>query len=354
MNSYKIYTRKTMGLDNRVWRFMFGIIILAVLLLSYRISDKKKCVSFSFEVRSLGMHSPDTFYTNEPISFVASVNSKDISWDFNDNSAGTGPSVTHQFLNEGIFLVTASSNSLCKAEKQITITNHPKAVVQQPDSIVNGKIYGVTSCKIFTEQKFAWSGVASSYEWSVPDHESLGTRTGQVATYVFKYPATYTIQVELDHDRTKRHTLEVVVLDDQKPKPIQIIQPGPILPYPPRPDTGKHTPVLPPIYADSTNGTHPHGPIKIGPLTLLDRLKEVISNGKTVQDFADYGIYGSTPVFINGKDHKTFAWLCSDISKTKKVGVFPFKKTVPATLETAVIHRENGIITGIDVEYKFK
>ena len=354
MNPNRIFTKKTMGLDNRVWRLLFAMILLPLGLLSYRLMDEKKCTSFSITVKTLGVHSNEVFYTGETLSFIASTSSKDISWDFGDNTSDVGASVHHEFLKEGIFLVTAKSNTLCQTEKLITIKKRP-VVVQQSENTA-ASIAGPSSCYTFTEQIFTFPGTAQSYEWSVPNHQSLGIKTGQTITYTFPYAGIYTVQVELDHDRRKRYRLDVTVDNEIKPKsplpekisPLIIPNnPPPKEIIPPEP-----TPVPRPAAPDTTAAEAPVNKILIiSDVTFLAYLEKVMNKEMAVQDFEKYGISANTPVVVNDnkKEKKTFGELCEDISSKKKKLIL-FKKKI--RLESAQLHRINKLVTVVDVHYK--
>lgn len=191
-----------MGLDNRVWRLMFLMILLPLGLLSYRLIDNdEKCTPFSFKIRTLSLHEDNVYYTGEVLSFTASIPSDNIDWDFGDNTAGTGgENVHHQFLREGRYPVKATGNSLCPFEREIIIQN-PPVVVQSSDP-VRGKIVGPKSFNVFTPQKFTYPGSAASYEWTVQNHPIYAER-GRTVSFTFTLPGSYTIQVELDGDPKK-------------------------------------------------------------------------------------------------------------------------------------------------------
>ncbi|MEO6328783.1 MAG: PKD domain-containing protein [Ginsengibacter sp.] len=357
MNPYRIYTRKTMGLDNRVWRLMFVIILLSVGLLSYRLLDKEKCISFSFAVKALGLHTNDVFYTGETLSFIASTPSKEISWNFGDNTGSLGATVYHQFLKEGIYLVTAGSNSLCKIEKEITVKNQP-VVVQSADNAA-GTIAGRVSCYTYEEQIYSYTGSAKSYDWSVPNHQSLGTKSGQTITYTFPYAGKYTLQVELDGDRNKRHVLEVIVEDKVKPKSQvseKVTQLIPYTPPPPAPQRQEELPppVIKPAEPDLTRAEPSNNKIFIAPVTFKEYLKKVANKEMGVQDFDKYLCGGGgTPVIVNGNknDVTTFSSLCQEISGKKKKLIFG-KKTVE--IIDVQLQKINGCVTIIDVHYKWQ
>ena len=48
---------------------MFIIIILAIGLLSYTLADRKECVTFTFNIKAITIHTGNTYYTDETLSF---------------------------------------------------------------------------------------------------------------------------------------------------------------------------------------------------------------------------------------------------------------------------------------------
>lgn len=351
MNPNQIFTRKTMELDNRVWRLMLIVIFLSMGLLSYRLLDKEKCTSFSVKVKTLGLHANDVFYTGETLSFIASIPSKDISWNFGDHTGSLGATVYHQFLKEGTFIITAGSNALCTTEQEITIKNRP-VVIKSLDSIV-GNIAGPSSCYTFTEQIFTFTGSAKSYEWSIPNHQSLGNKSGQTIKYTFTYAGKYTVQVELDHDRNKRYFFDVTVEETIKKKTHD--EDVGILVSPTPPPIGKQedSATKPPPEPDTTPTTppKPSGPLYLADPIFQEYLLDVIRGTKAVQDFEKYfcGGAGETPVIANGKREKrNFAWLCKELQDKK--GIPGLKRKIK--LKSAVLHRINGCVNLIEVSYR--
>ena len=62
MNSNRILTRKTFGLDHRVWRVMIVLFVLATGLYSYKLIDKPKCTQVDFKIKTIDN---DSVYFNK-------------------------------------------------------------------------------------------------------------------------------------------------------------------------------------------------------------------------------------------------------------------------------------------------
>lgn len=353
MNPYRIYTRQTLGLDNMVWLLMIIILILSLGLLSYKVIDKKECVSFTFKVRNLGLHNDSVFYVGDILSFNASIASQDIDWDFGDNNGASGAYVSHVFLKEGPFLITARSNSLCSVVKEIIIKAPLPDTAAQSQTFATGKIIGNASFTINTNQKFSYPLQATSYEWTVQNQPDFGIKRGQKVSFSFPYSGSYRIKVRLDSSLTKMDYLDVEVLDESKPKSKNEAIPV-LIPRAPAPAP------LPPVNKgiDSTSNKPKAIPIKfIADKLFLNYLEQVENKTMTISDFKDYGINETTPVIANGAEHHDFKWLCDQLTEKKEsrkkfAGITISTKHIK--LASANLQRMNGIVSIINVSYNYK
>ena len=201
MNSNSIYTRKTFGLDKTVWLVMLAAIIIPSGLLSYTLISKKDCVPVKFTFSSFSTHAGNIFRTDETISFNAS--SKDITWDFGDHSGNAyGQYFEHKFLSQGDYYVKAKSDLGCDTIQKIVI------VKPKQDSIIEitGPDNTVTGSTVY----FKYPVKANHYEWSVTDHTGFVIQKTPTAKFIFPVKGTFTIQVNLDNDPTKRATKVIV------------------------------------------------------------------------------------------------------------------------------------------------
>ena len=343
-----------MGLDNRVWRTLLIMILIPLFFMSYRlITHDVKCTPITFKATSLSFRENGIYYTGDVLSFTASIPSESIDWSFGDNTSDAGENVHHQYMNEGKYLVRASGNSLCAYQIEINIQNRPSA--PSANRTYKGKISGQTTFYSKSDQTFTYPDAAGSYKWSVNGKPNLGTKMGQTVSFKFPSKGSYTIHVMLDGDANKWDELEVSVVDEvisgpnPKPRPIgiEVGGGGPII------DITKDTSVHAPI--DSiVKPPEPAGPRMLSPVTLKLYLEAVQRKEKTVADFKPYGIVESTPVVANGKEYQNFGWLCNEIIKTRKSGIWPFKKTESVVLGEVSIQRINNIVSVINVSYEYK
>ena len=353
MNPSRIFTRQTLGLDNKVWLVMIAVIAVSLGLLSYNVIHKKECADFTFNVRNLGSPNDSVFYVGDILSFSASNKSQDINWDFGDNDRTTGIYVSHAFMKEGAYLVRANSNSLCPVIKEIIVKVPLTTIEAQSDAFITGKIIGNSTCTINTSQIFSYPGQAKSYEWSVQNQPKFGIKKGQSVSFSFPYPGSYKIQVRLDNDFTKLDFLELQVLDVTRSQ--RNMEEVPILiPRAPAPPSQNPPPNKKEI--DTVVIKIKEKSIQIiNDKLFLSYLEDVINKTKEVSDFADYGIKENTPVIVNGKEHRDFKWLCKELPKIKKndvLGITTSKKQVK--LETASLQRTNNIVSIINVTYSWK
>lgn len=354
MNSYRIYTRQTLGLDNRVWLLMIIILVLSLGLLSYKVIDKKECVPFTFKVSNLGLHNDSVFYVGDILSFDASVASQDITWDFGDNNGASGAYVSHVFLKEGPFQITAKSNSLCTVAKEIIIKALPPDSTPLSGTFSRGKIIGNSSFTINSNEKFSYPLQAKSYEWSVQNQPDFGIKRGQKVSFSFPYSGSYRIRVQLDGDLTKTDYLDVEVLDDvkfkSKKESIPVLIPRAAAPEP-APSVNKGI--------DSTLNKPKVNSIKhIADQLFLTFLEQVENKTMTIPDFKEYGINEKTPVIANGQEHQDFKWLCDQLTEKKESHKTLFGITISTKhikLESAnLLSMNNGIVSIINVSYKYK
>ena len=219
MKSERIYNKKSLGLDNNIWRVMLVMIIFSLGLLSYKLAEKKKCNPFTYRIKHSSLDS--VFYVGEILQFSASVNNAEVNWDFNDNSeAGEGPVVTHKYSKPGKYNVTASILD-CGNSQELTVITVPAPEMKTDNISTDNKILGRSMTYEGTEEKFTCLAAANYYEWTVTNHpeKKYKVRNGPIAKFEFSSAGKYTIQVELNHDRKKRYQKEVIVSSIVKSKP---------------------------------------------------------------------------------------------------------------------------------------
>jgi len=332
MNPNKIFTRQLMGLDYRVWRVLLILVIVCLALVSYRLIDLKKCTPVNFLIKTIAVHTDSVYGIGESLSFIASTSQDEITWDFGDNSDKvTGQYVTHAFSSEGSYKVSASTGTSCQTIKQITVK---KAVVVKPKddgSFAGEEIVGPVSTMEGNEEIFTFMVTADFYEWSIANFPKM-TRTGSSAKFQFPGAGKYTVQVTLDHDRTKRYTKEVTVEarpNEKSPIPDNI---KPLLPddVKPLPDPNKN--------------------VKISDAIFMSYLQKVVDKKMAARDFDNYLCYkGETKVVSNG-ELMSFNAFCDEISgKTRR----KFLGRTKIKIQSAEMRRDTeGCVNIIEVKYK--
>ncbi|MEO8961528.1 MAG: PKD domain-containing protein [Ginsengibacter sp.] len=360
MNANRIYTRKTLGLDNMVWIFMILIVIMAVGLLSYRLADRKECVPFTFNIKAISINSGSVFYTDETLSFSASLNAQNIQWNFGDNSnLQTGQYVTHRFKNPGKFFVTASTVPGCETIKEIIVKVPLPApvVIDSANGDTGEKVIGHTTTFTGTNEVYVCSEIGTSYDWAIVNRPAIRPKSlGSTASFLFTNAGKYTIQVTVDNDRNKRYFKDITVenvatVKNEVPDNIKRLIPLPeIQPEPPVENTKPVPPAQPqlPVPEAPSNKT-----IALGNVAFRDYLQKVMNNEMNASDFDKYLCGGgSTKVILNGdkNDIQTFTSLCKFLKEGKVKKMVFFKKKIK--LESVALHRDNeGCVTLIDVKY---
>lgn len=368
MNANRIYTRKLLGLDNKVWLFMISVIILAIGLLSYRLADRKECIPFTFSIKAINIHTDGFFYTDETLSFSASIKTQNIQWDFGDNSRPqTGQFVTHRFTKEGKFFINASTVPGCETIKEITV----KAPLPTPLAIDSSrvdtgeKIIGHTTTFSGTNEVYVCAAIGNSYDWAIVNRPAIKPQSlGSTANFQFPNAGKYTIQVTVDNDRNKRYFKDITVENVASPKSevpekitrlIPLPQQAPAQNQPQeRPNAAPQANPQPTSPVTDASANKPSNSKKIvGNAAFKEYLEKFMSNDMEAADFDRYLCGGgSTKVIMNGdkSDMKTFTSLCKFLREGKIKKAVIFKKKIK--LESVTLHRDNdNCIILIDVNY---
>ena len=357
MNSYNIFNRKIMGLDTRVWRTMFFVIIVSTGILGYKFLDKDACIPFKIDTGK-NAHADSFYFIRENIKFFASVSTENVSWDFKDNSTSTshGRVVTHSFQNEGQYYVTAIVNAGCEETRLITVKNRPKpGFVNEP---LGREIIGPSATYAGQEEEYISPALADSiYEWEVLYHPEIRTQNGEKAKFKFDKGGTFTILLTLDGNRIKSYTRRVIVedLNIQKPKMPEDV---PFLVRKKLPDDGnvpEKPEVIEPAKVNDPVVEDPKVPNTkaLADDTFKGYLQKLVESEMTESEFYKYLCGGgSTAVVVNGdRNSKTFNWLCQDI-KGKKARPKFYKRKKFISIESIRLHRdETGCVIKIEVEY---
>ena len=333
MNSERILTRKTLGLDHRVWRVMMLLFVLSIGLFGYTLIDTQKCIPVDFKIKTID--NDTVFSTDEILSFSSLRFEKNITWDFGDNSPkGTGTFITHRFATEGKYFIKVTINSDCQFIKPITVR---KAIVESLTSSNKEQIAGHPSTFVGTGESYTSLLSAKTYEWAIENHPEYGLINGQSVNYKFTSAGDFTIKLTLNKDRFKIYRKSVTVVENEKPKQVEKIDK--LIDYDKLAKLDKEKSVK----------------TTISELTFKEYLGKVIGGQFFAKDFNDYlCIEGKTPTIINSKADRqvTFEQACAELNgkrRSKFLGLG--KKAIH--IKSVRLNRDNeNCITLIEIKYE--
>jgi PKD domain len=332
MNSERILTRKTLGLDHRVWRVMILLLVLSVGLFGYTLIDTKKCIPVDFKIKTIDNDS--VYYTDEILSFSTLRFEKNITWDFNDNSpTGTGTFITHRFATEGKYFIKVTVNSDCQFVKPITVR---KAIVE---SLTNTKeqIDGHPSTFVGAGETYTSLLSAETYEWNIENHPEYGLLNGQSVNYKFLSPGDFTIKLTLNKDRFKIYRKSVTVVENEKPKQVEKIDK--LIDYDKLAKMDKEKSVK----------------TSISELTFKEYLGKVVDGQFFAKDFNDYLCSeGKTPTILNSKADRqvTFEQACAELNGKRRSKFMGLGKKAIHIKSVRLNKDKDNCITLIEIKYE--
>ena len=322
MKNSAIFTKKSMGLDNKVWVSMLIVILLSFGLYGYRLIDNsinKACIPVAVKINGQLNTDSLTFSINERLFFSASnVPGSDVNWFFSDNNEKQeGYTTSHIFRKTGIFQINITVNGKCDNFTKVHIIKPAPVVIDSSGNIIE-YIKGPDNTQTGKEVIFTTDATSGIYEWTILNNQNYKPRLTKDASFKFNNGGEYIVQLKLDNDNTKRYTKSITVeepplTDDgdktkqgSGPKPTYIIPP--IVPKPSPVDTAK--PVVP--------TPEPEPSHKVITNALLKAfLEQVASGAKTVKDFDIYLCSGGETKVLDNKDWTTFAEFCKKLQSKK-------------------------------------
>ncbi len=366
--SYSIYSKRRMGLDNKVWLAMLATLLLSIILFGFKIANHVRCTPVVIAAKGTMTHrSANAFYVDERISFTAAMGHlQKVEWDFGDKSAAaTGEKVIHAYTDEGVYLVTATVNGKCRESYRVVIgkmhESPSPAAIDQPQNPISGK----TTVYAGTLEQFTSMQSADSYLWYVEEDASMGRKTGNAAGFSFANAGDYTLVLKLDNDSAKTFR-----------KTIRVIQPGsvsaktdiskytiPDLPPPPPPpkkndNTDPAGPAIPQDHGKPADNGQAAPPAKtkkfmqVPPEELQSMLNDVVAKKKSVADFdVIFCNGGESQVMANDK-FTTLAELCQ-VLQTKKGLLKNIKAKVKLVKQLPNPDMDNKCLFSMKVEYSW-
>lgn len=350
------FTRFYQGLDKRIWLTIALLSLLALGLLGFKIVTYQSCNLVNIQLKGVVPHDyQNHYFVGESIIFnITDPNAKNVVWDFGDGTALTqGKKQIHSYVHEGTFLVTVRVNGKCAQSVNLTIS---QAVMQRsnvitPPADANG-ILGKDVTNPGELSIYQTEATARDYTWIVENRPDIAVKNGQMASFTFMEPGTYSLVLTLDKDPNKVYRKTVIV---NAAKPISMA-PADLPPLP--------IPSAPPL-KDERNATDENSNANTANNTdatvrkyeilpdqwLQKKLQSVIDNEETMENFAKSMCDGlNTKVKGNGTIYGTMTLFEKAIKGKKGVlglGGSRKIKSVSAQRETG-----SNCIYLLIVEYK--
>lgn len=346
------YTRTRMGLDNRVWLTLLLTMTLSLGLFGFRLATTKPCYEVRLHLKGVVPHQhANEYYAGESIIFTADMKQAGpVEWDFGDGTpVAAGRRVTHSFMSEGRFLVTATVCGRCMQSVNIRISPValPAAapVSSAPAGIIIGKDFAASGELAIYQTEAA----AGTYEWTIENNTTFPPKSGNKVSYSFTEPGSYVLKLKLDNDeaRTYRKTITVSMnpVDAKGVTPDEL----PPLPLPAPPAEGGAAP--------EDEGAAKAGlpapeekRIELIPDPILkNQLQDVIDGKETLESLAPYLCPGAR-IKGNGKIYANLGLFGEELKGKKSVLRLWGKRKIKAVHA----NREpgNNCIFRLDVEYK--
>ncbi len=306
MFNRSIYSWK--GLDKSILFTILGVTLIAATLLAFTLADNSGCKSFALAVKGSVYHKKNNyFYLNEKLDFsVLHSETYNVSWDFGDKTEPVrGRNVSHKFVKEGDYLVTAIVNNTCKEFIAITIRDPKTETINPPVMIGDVAIMPATD--------------SSPMPVDEPMQNVLS-------------PLPPLPPPNVGKNAFNELPKSDAVVADVKPK---------------EQSTGEK-----PIKQQSTSQFE-----ALPQSELKEMLEDVVEGKLTVDDFKTYVCQGGdTKVLANGK-YTTLSELFTELRKIKKTGFILKNKKNTATISFArgVPEKElgNKCFSLIEVEFKY-
>lgn len=328
-NSNSFLTNTKFGLDKNVFATFVMLMIIAIVILGFKISKHKVCTPFTISSASVSAGKTTVFYVGDPVVFVAtSPNVQDIAWDFGDHTpTQMGNNSNHIYTRDGSYTVSATVNDECIETIQVRIKPIAPVNTQSPETIAIDPISGQDAPTANTPVIYTTTVKAGKYEWNVLNSPIFPTQLTQVANYNFPIAGNLIIELKLDGDPAKVYRRQITVLPS-KALP-QVVTPPIVFG-----NGKKNAPIITvqqPINTkkDESSNNVATTPVEVKKEKLLIaddefRMKfEAVQRGEieasSFNDFLCDG--GQTRVLVEnkGKEWQTVTSICSFLSKNKKV-----------------------------------
>lgn len=350
MSTSRIFYRRAMGLDIKVWSVMMIAGFLSLGLLGYnKMMVNKPCSPALISVNGTTNPKNAVYYLGDNLLFSSSVAQNDeVVWNFGDETRPSeGTIKSHKFMKAGKFPITALVNGKCENIILITIIKKPVPVTKNNIEFnASDRIIGDTFPTAGIEEKYIYDSIANSYEWIIMNYPDIKIQNGKEAVFKFPVAGSYTIRLTLDGDPKKGGTKEVYV---SEPKPAATEQPRILIPVRPRPRLPKPS-IYPTIPTPMPVEPKDDGPkfITVSDETFKSKLEGVMKRNITAKEFEKYFCYEPRVEVINKKKNRTkkptFSSFCENLRGIDNIRI----------ISVAQQYEENGCLQVIKFIYEPK
>ncbi|SDD98966.1 PKD domain-containing protein [Niabella drilacis] len=336
-----VYSKQWGRLDFRVWISLIAVTVIALALLGYKVATHVTCPEFHLKTASNINHiqdGPRTYFVNEQVQFFATRNDASlmVTWNFGDKSATRiGTSVTHSFIKEGNYLVTAMVNGSCTESVNIRVIQNSTPITAggSPDlnRIVSDDVVATGDAMVFNT-----TAVSSGYNWSINELPEMGQQLTRTAKFIFTKPGTFTVTLKLDQGSSYQKTIQVTdPLGTGSGTSNIPVLPGPAEVGPPplpadipdkKPEENKPEEAKPAAPEPAPAAAKVYEQLPEPAIQAM--LEELAEGKKNLGDFNNILCNGAGTKVMANNQSTTFAALCNELKEKKGLPLLKRKKRI--------------------------
>lgn len=318
-------------LDEQVYLTMILVAVISLLVLGFRYINRHPCPPVTLKIQS----NTDSFQKGNLISFKAyAPGGNDFSWNFGDGSKNdeTTSSVLHKFNAAGTYTVSVTVDDQCSEFQDVVITEGRISDYNTLGSLFIGPSTVYMGVLVTFEDL---STKSTSWEWYLDDQLKVDA-TGKSASFIFKTSGIKKISLVVNGRKDQIQIRFVNIIDREAEKNLARQKEAKNTPKPANgggkivfvPNNPTVAPIpLPnqavPLPADNKSKKEeekPKAPEKAPDVTspqMEALLKEVITGGKTAQDFSSYFCGDLTRNVVYNSSSVTFMAMCNSLKELK-------------------------------------